>query len=61
MSFKNWSEYTEKEKAVIRKEAKTRGVSEIYILAERDTLYSIEYAKELAMAELRLVRAELEV
>lgn len=58
--FKNWDDYTSSEKLAIRSEAKTRGVSELYVLAERNTFYAIELAKEKALAEIKLAKAELE-
>jgi len=58
-TFKDWSEYTAKEKKEIQSESKARGVSEVYILTERATLCAIEVAKEKAIAEIKLAKAEL--
>lgn len=58
--FKNWNEYTAKERSAIKLEATSRGVSEIYIMTERNALYEIEYAKDLALCEIKLAKAELE-
>lgn len=57
---KQWEDYTRAEQNQIRVESKARGVSELFIVAERNSLYNIEFAKELAIAELKLVKAELE-
>jgi hypothetical protein len=58
--FKNWSDYTEEQRKQIKSEAVSRGVSEIYIMTEKNALYEIEYAKEKAIAETKLAKAEVQ-